>query len=63
MKPFEYGITPKFTARLLSVVDPDPELYPGSGIICSESGKNEEADYNFVFNLSLWILDRTGTVL
>ena len=27
-----------------SLVDLDPELFPGSGIICSGSGKNERAD-------------------
>ena len=28
----------------ISAVAPDPKLFPGSGIICSGSGKNEKAD-------------------
>ena len=42
MRPFEYGITPKFTARLLSVVDPDPELYPGFGITVPDPARIKE---------------------
>ena len=38
--------------HICSVVNPDPELFPGSGNICSGSSKNERADkLKFLFKV------------